>query len=83
MLPEFIFLGGIEKELASSGNSLRMVAELEPAAKKLIDAKGSFPMFDHALSTNVGFEEHCRCITRLHELCGSAKLRLGEFPRLL
>ncbi len=80
-LPGFIFLGGIEKELASAGNSSRMDAELEPAARKLLDARGTFPMFDHALSTNVGFEEHCRCMTRLHELCGSAELGLGEFPR--
>jgi len=47
-----------------------------------LEAGGYFPMFDHSLSTNVGFQEHCRCMTLLHELCGSAELGLGEFPRM-
>ena len=81
-LPNFIFLGGIEKELASTGNAGRIDAELEPAMRRMIEAEGCFPMFDHALSTNVGFDEHRRCMTRLHELCGSADLGLGDFPRL-
>lgn len=79
--PEFIFMGGIEKELASTGNEGRIEDELEPAVRRMLEAKGCLPMFDHALSTNVGFMEHCRCMTLLHELCGSDKLHLGEFPR--
>jgi len=67
-LPNFVFAGGIEKELA-------------PKVPAALDARGYFPAFDHALSTNAGFEEHCICMTRLHELCGSADLNLGEFPR--
>ena len=82
LLPRFIFLGGIEKEIASTGNENRIEAELVPSLNKMLEAKGCFPMFDHALSTNVGFEQHCRCMTRLHELCGSADLNLGEFPRM-
>jgi hypothetical protein len=80
-VPKFIFLGGIEKEIASTGNAGRIVTELVPAVERLLGARGCFPMFDHGLSTNVGFEEHCRCLTRLHELCGSADRGLGDFPR--
>ena len=79
--PGFVFLGGIEKEIASTGNSHRIELELVPAVETMLSIRGCFPMFDHGLSTNVGFEEHCRCMTRLHELCGSADLELGEFPR--
>lgn len=81
-VPRFIFLGGIEKEIASTGNAHRIESELVPAVRKMLSARGCFPMFDHGLSTNVGFEEHCRCMTRLHELCGSAELGLGAFPRM-
>ena len=81
-LPHFIFMGGIEKEIASTGNAGRIEKELVPAVNKMLSARGCFPMFDHGLSTNVGFEEHCRCMTKLHELCGSADLNLGEFPRM-
>ena len=80
-VPDFVFLGGIEKEIASTGNSHRIESELVPAVEQMLSIRGCFPMFDHGLSTNVGFEEHCRCMTRLHELCGSAELNLGEFPR--
>ena len=81
--PGFVFLGGIEKEIASTGNSHRIESELVPAVERMLSIGGCFPMFDHGLSTNVGFEEHCRCMTRLHKLCGSASLNLGEFPRRL
>jgi len=78
--PRFVFCGGIEKEIASTGNGHRIEPELAKLPA-LLEAGGFFPMFDHALSTNVGFEAHCRCLTRLHKLCGSAELGLGEFPR--
>jgi len=80
-LPKFVFLGGVEKETASTGQSHRIDAELVPTVKRMLSVKGCFPMFDHGLSTNVGFEEHCRCMTRLHDLCGSGDLGLGMFPR--
>jgi hypothetical protein len=82
VLSRFIFLGGIEKEIASTGNAARTEGELAPAVRRMLAARGCFPMFDHGLSTNVGFEELCRAMTRLHELCGSAELGLGEFPRM-
>lgn len=81
-VPEFIFLGGIEKEVASTSQGHRIETELVPAVEKMLGIGGCFPTFDHGLSTNVGFEEHCKCMTRLHELCGSADLNLGDFPRM-
>lgn len=79
--PGFVFLGGIEKEIASTGNRHRIASELTPKVRAMLKLRGCFPMFDHGLSTCVGFDEHCRCMTRLHELCGSAHLGLGDFPR--
>jgi len=54
-------------------------AELLPKVPAMLAQGGYFPMFDHALQTEVGFDELCRCMTLLHELCGSE--HLGEFPR--
>jgi hypothetical protein len=79
--PGFIFLGGIEKEISSTGNSHRIESELTPKVLAMLNLRGCFPMFDHGLSTYVGFEEHCRCMTRLHELCGSDHRGLGDFQR--
>ena len=81
-LPGFILLGGIEKEIVASGSRGRMERELVPKVSRMMEAGGYFPGFDHSLSTNAGFEELCMCMTRLHELCGSADLGLGEFPRI-
>lgn len=79
--PRFVFCGGVEKEIASSGNADRIDAELLPRIPRVLEQGGYFPMFDHGLSTNVGFDELCCCWTRLHEVCGSAELGLGQFPR--
>ena len=76
--PRFILAGGVEKEVANTGNAGRIEAELVPKIPESLAGRGFFPMFDHALQSGVGFEELCRCMTRLHEICGSD---LGEFPR--
>lgn len=78
--PRFIFAGGVEKEVANTGNAHRIEAELLPKVPEMLGQGGYFPMFDHALQTEVGFEELCRCMTRLHEICGSPE-GLGDFPR--
>ena len=77
--PRFIFAGGIEKEIANTGNGHRIEPELSPRISRLLEAGGFFPMFDHALQTTVGFNELCRCMTLLHRICGSEDL--GEFPQ--
>jgi uroporphyrinogen decarboxylase-like protein len=79
--PHFIHCGGIEKQVAATGGAGRIEAELAKIPA-LLEARGYFPMFDHALPPNTGFEELCRCMTRLHEICGSAELGLGDFPRM-
>jgi len=75
----FVYAGGIEKEIANTGNAGRIEAELVPKVPKMLEQGGYFPMFDHALQVGVGFKELCRCMTRLHEICGSD---LGDFPRM-
>jgi len=77
--PNFIFAGGVEKEVCNTGNAARIEPELFPRVPKMLEKSGFFPMFDHALQTDVGFDELCRCMTLLHQICGSE--HLGEFPR--
>ncbi|MBM4094941.1 MAG: hypothetical protein FJ276_36860 [Planctomycetes bacterium] len=76
--PRFILAGGIEKEIANSGNGYRIERELSPKVTEALKAGGYFPMFDHALQVDADFSELCRCMTQLHAICGSD---LGEFPR--
>ena len=77
--PSFIFAGGIEKEICNTGNGHRIESELLPKVPDMLAEGGYFPMFDHALQTEVGFEELCRCMDLLHRVCGSGDL--GGFPR--
>ena len=77
--PRMIFSGGIEKEIANSGQGHRIEAELAKVPPALATG-GYLPTFDHALQINVGFEELCRTMTRLHEMAGSPER--GEFPRM-
>ena len=77
--PSFIFAGGIEKEVCNSGNAHRIERELLPKIPAMLAQGGFLPMFDHALQTDVGFDELCQCMTRLHQICGSE--HLGQFPR--
>ena len=76
--PSFILAGGIQKEIANTGNGGLIESEVLPKVPQALAGRGYFPMFDHALQTLAGFDELCRCFTLLHEVCGSA---LGEFPR--
>lgn len=77
--PDFVFAGGIEKEVCNTGQGHRIEPELFPRVPKMLETGGFLPMFDHALQTDVGFEELCRCMTLLHQICGSDDL--GDFPR--
>ena len=77
--PDFIFAGGIEKEIANAGNGHRIMEELFPKVPAMIAKGGYLPMFDHALQTLAGFDELCCVMTLLHEICGSEDL--GDFPR--
>ncbi|MBT3374662.1 MAG: hypothetical protein HN742_16250 [Lentisphaerae bacterium] len=77
--PEFIFAGGVEKEVCNTGNGARIESELFPKIPEMLAKRGFLPMFDHALQTDVGFDELCHCMTLLHQICGSENL--GEFPR--
>lgn len=77
--PRFIFSGGIEKEIANTGQGRRIEAELAKLPV-LLKQGGYLPTFDHALQPLVGFSELCRAMTLLHDICGSEGL--GEFSRV-
>ena len=78
--PTMVFAGGIEKEIVNTGNRHRIEGELFPKIPKALRQGGYLPMFDHALQPDTDFEELCRCMSMLHEICGSPEL--GQFPRL-
>ena len=63
--------------MVNTGNGDLIVEELA-RWPELLRLGGCFPMFDHALQPDVGYEELCRCMTRLHAISGSD---LGFFPR--
>lgn len=77
--PRFILAGGIEKEIANTGNGPAIRRELYPKIPRMLESGGYFPMFDHGLQVGVGFRELRQCMTLLHQICGSE--HLGEFPR--
>ncbi|MCE5277999.1 MAG: hypothetical protein ABFD92_13830 [Planctomycetaceae bacterium] len=79
---DFVFGGGIEKEIVNVGSSPeRIERELVPRIPEMLEQGGFMPMFDHALQVDVSYENLCRCFTRLHEICGSPE-DLGAFPRI-
>ena len=79
--PRFIFAGGIEKEICNTGNAALIRPELFPRIPAMLETGGYLPMFDHSLQTLVGFEELCRAMTLLHDICGSPD-DWGSFPRI-
>ena len=76
--PEFIFAGGIEKDIVNTESKREIESELCPKIPSMLEKGGFFPGFDHSIQPDVSFEKLCQCMTRLHEMCGSD---LGVFPR--
>ncbi len=76
--PDFILLGGLEKECLNEGNEALIPGEIEKA-RALLPLGRYFPNGDHGIQPLVTFENLCRFMTRLHDLCGNPE---GEFPRI-
>jgi len=77
--PEFIFFGWLEKEVVNEGNEALIKPEIMNKVPALIEKGGYFPNGDHGIQPLVTFENLCKFMTLLHEVCGNPQ---GEFPRM-
>lgn len=75
--PKFIIMGGLEKECLNQGNADLIPGEISKV-QALLPLGRYFPNGDHGIQPLATFENMCRFMTGLHEICGS---RIGKFPR--
>jgi len=75
--PEFIFVGGFEKEALNRGNESMIVPEIESKAGLLRGGR-FFPGIDHGTQPMITFDNLRKFLTLLHEVTGNPK---GNFPR--
>jgi len=78
--PDFIMMGWLEKEVVNEGNGDKIEAEIMSKVPALLKTGRYFPNGDHGLQPMVTFDNLCKFMTLLHEVCGSPKL--GDFPRV-
>lgn len=78
-LPDLILMGWLEKETVNEGKEDTIEPEIMGKVPKLLDQGGYFPNGDHGLQPFVTFDNLCRFMTILHDVCGNPE---GEFPRI-
>jgi len=77
--PEFIFCGWLEKEVINGGNENLIKKEIMHKVPALLGKGGYFPNTDHFIQPLATFENLCRFMTLLHDVCGNPE---GKFPRM-
>lgn len=77
--PEFVIMGGIEKEIANLGNEGLIYDEIMGKVPGLIKKGFYFPNGDHGVQPLATFENLCKTMTLLHEVCENDE---GSFPRV-
>ena len=77
--PRFVLMGWLEKETVNEGNTHLIEPEIMSKVPPLLEHGGYFPNGDHGIQPLVTFENLCKFMTLLHEVCGSPE---GEFPRM-
>jgi len=77
--PEFILMGGLEKEVVNEGNEAMMASEIEAKVPPLLEQNRYFPNLDHTLQPMCTYDNVCRFMTLLHETLDNPE---GTFPRL-
>jgi hypothetical protein len=77
--PEFIMLGGLEKEVLNEGNESLIEEEIMSKVPSLLKTGRYFPNGDHGIQPFVTFENLCKFMTLLHEICNNPE---GQFPRM-
>lgn len=76
--PRFLLLGWLEKETVNEGNERLIEPEIRRKVPPLLAKGGYFPNGDHGIQPLVTFDNLCKFMTLLHEVCGNPE---GEFPR--
>ena len=77
--PRFIVMGWLEKEIINEGNGHLIRNEIMSKVPWLLERGGYFPNGDHGIQPDVTFENLCKFMTLLHEVCNNPE---GEFPRI-
>jgi hypothetical protein len=77
-LPEFLMFGWLEKEVVNEGNERMIEPEIMRKVPALLEKGRYFPNGDHGIQPMVTFDNLCRFMTILHEVCGNPE---GDFPR--
>ena len=77
--PDFILMGGLEKEVINEGNESMIEQEIASKVPPLLERGRYFPNIDHTLQPMCTFDNVCRFMTRLHEVLGDSE---GTFPRI-
>ena len=75
--PDFVLFGWIEKEVANEGNEDMIESEIRSKAP-LVHQGGYFPNADHSLQPLLTFNNVCKFMTVLHDVCGNPE---GVYPR--
>ena len=78
-LPDLVCFGWLEKEVVNKGNEGMIESEIMSKVPRLLESGGYFPNGDHGIQPLVTFENMCKFMTLLHEVCGNPE---GEFPRV-
>jgi hypothetical protein len=76
--PDLILVGWLEKEVVNEGNERLIVPEIMGKVPALLQQRRYFPNGDHGIQPPVTFDNLCKFMTVLHEVCGNPE---GEFPR--
>ena len=77
--PEFIMLGGIEKEILNEGNGDLIRPEIMGKVPQMLKAGRYFPNGDHGMQPYATYENLLKTMTLLHEVCENPE---GDFPRV-
>ena len=76
--PDFIVMGGLEKECINEGNEDTIEREILSKVPDLLKQGRYFPNGDHGIQPLATFGNLCLFMTLLHEVTGNPE---GEFPR--
>jgi len=77
--PHLVLFGWLEKEVINEGNEGRIEDEVTSKVLPLLKQGGYFPNADHSLQPLATFENLCKFMTVLHDVCRNPE---GEFPRI-
>lgn len=78
--PDFVLMGGIEKEIANEGNEALIRDEIMGKVPALLAEGRYLPNGDHGIQPMATFENMCKVMTLLHEVCENPE---GSFPRVM